>query len=385
MSSAFDSSLASARISKFWELSARFGQEDSAKNIYLNEIVSDRYTLVNGLQILRDELQFAGASISDLKACGADLSLPSVVTTLAYTNCGDRIHQGESTRTYRDVVASRFATLSEIGELKTETFFPTGGGTDDGATLAHVTIAHQLDETWRTQIYEGNSQSFVLAALDLKTHVGRLDLDEQIIYGKTQESLWREPRAACGAIVGALTHFNPRNIVHQRLRRDIGEDNYEFLSTRQILADDGTDITMAVAAAIVAIRGLEKTAMALGKEMDERGMAHLTATTTVNVPFRDDPVIYLARATVFNGIIRIQGLGADASKYSGKILNHLGEKHLLLIYDDLDNDNLPIEEIPYRTKKTVAAADDHHLETTVLEVESGDLGVESGELTVGEI
>ncbi|ALF52414.1 hypothetical protein ACX27_05415 [Nostoc piscinale CENA21] len=378
MSSAFDPSLASARIDKFWELSARFGQEDSAKNIYLNEIVSDRYTLVNGLQILRDELQFAGASISDLKACAADLSLPSVVTTLAYTNCGDRIHQGESTRTYRDVVASRFATLSEIGELKTETFFPTGGGTDDGATLAHVTIAHQLDETWRSQIYAGNSQSFILAALDLKTHVGRLDLGEQLIYGKTQESLWREPRAACGAIVGALTHFNSRNIVHQRLRRDIGEENYEFLSSQQILADDGTDITMAVAAAIVAIRGLEKTAIALGKEMDERGMAHLTATTTVNVPFRDDPVIYLARATVFNGLIRIQGLGADASKYSGKIIHHLGEKHLQLIYDDLDNDNLAIEEIPYRTRKPVVQTYDPQLDITVIDLGSGELGVENG-------
>jgi hypothetical protein len=81
-----------------------------------------------------------------MKACGADMSLPSVVTTLAYTNCGDRIHQGEATKRYRDVVASRFATLSEIGELKLEAFFPAGGGTDNGATLAHVTVAHELDE-----------------------------------------------------------------------------------------------------------------------------------------------------------------------------------------------------------------------------------------------
>jgi hypothetical protein len=347
MPSDFDPSLASVRINKFWELSARFGQEDSAKNIYLNEIVSDRYTLVNGLQILRDELQFAGASISDLKACGADLRLPSVVTTLAHTNCGDRIHQGDSTRSYRDVIASRFATLSEMGELKTEAFFPTGGGTDDGATLAHVTIAHQLDAQWRGQIYQGNSQSFTLAAIDLKTHVGRLDIGDQRIYGKTQESPWRQPRSACGAIVGALTHYNPRNLVHQRIRYDLGEENYNFLTASEISADDGTDIKMAVAAAIVAIRGLEKTAIALGKEMDERGMGHLTATTTINIPFSDDPVIYLARATVFNGVIRIQGLGADATKYKGKIINHAGEKQLLLIYDGLDNDNLPIQEIPY--------------------------------------
>jgi len=343
----FDPSAAVARVEKFWQLSASFGMERNAYHIYLNEIVSDRYALINGLQLLRDELQLAAASDSDMKACGADLSVPSAITTLAYTNCGDRIHQGEAIRCYRDVVGSRFATLSEIGELKPEAFFPTGGGTDDGATLAHVTLAHQLDEPLRRQIYEGNPQSFVLAAIDLKTHVGRLESGEQRIYGKTQESPWRQPRAACGAIVGALTHYNPHNLVHQRIRSDLGEESFNYLASHQILADDGTDITIAVAAAIVAIRGMQNTAFALAQELDERGLGHLTASTTINIPSRDDMVIYLARATVFGGMIRIQGLGTDARKYQGKMTAYKGEKRLILAYDDLDGDDLPIQEIPY--------------------------------------
>ena len=128
----FDASATQKRVDQFWELSASFGMERNAYHNYLNELVSDRYALTQGLQLLRDELQFAAGSSTDMRACGADMSLPSVVTTLAYTNCGDRIHQGEATKRYRDVVASRFATLSEIGELKLEAFFPAGGGTDEG-------------------------------------------------------------------------------------------------------------------------------------------------------------------------------------------------------------------------------------------------------------
>ncbi|MEL7009176.1 MAG: hypothetical protein AAGM29_11305, partial [Cyanobacteria bacterium J06588_4] len=186
MSLTFDAESAQKRIDRFWQLPASFGMERNAYHNYLNEIVSDRYALINGLQLLRDELQLAAASDTDIKVCGADLSLPSVVTTLAYTNCGDRIHQGEVTKRYRDVVASRFATLSEIGELKLEAFFPAGGGTDNGATLAHVTVAHQMDEPLRRRLYAGNPQSMVLVATDLKTHVGRLEEGDRRIYGKTR-------------------------------------------------------------------------------------------------------------------------------------------------------------------------------------------------------
>ena len=105
MSLPFDAVSAQKRIDQFWQLPASFGMERNAYHNYLNEIVSDRYALINGLQLLRDELQFAAYSSTDIHICGADLSLPSVVTTLAYTNCGDRIHQGEVTKRYRDVVA----------------------------------------------------------------------------------------------------------------------------------------------------------------------------------------------------------------------------------------------------------------------------------------
>ncbi|MGB7413543.1 MAG: hypothetical protein WA902_04975 [Thermosynechococcaceae cyanobacterium] len=353
MPTPFDATAAQQRIDQFWQLSASFGMERNAYHNYLNEIVSDRYALIKGLQLLRDELQLAATSDTEMQACGADLSLPSVVTTLAYTNCGDRIHQGEATKRYRDVVASRFATLSEIGELKLEAFFPAGGGTDNGATLAHVTVAHQLDPSLRQRLYAGNPQSMALVAIDLKTHVGRLrDGNQKRTYGKTRESPWREPRAACGAISETLNHYQPHNIIHRRIRDDLGEQNFQYLAQQEILTDDGIDITMAVAAAIVAIRGIRNTAMALTQELDERGLAHLTASTTVNRPSRDDLVIYLARATVFDGQVRLQCLGTHAEKYSGKLVSYAGERRLQLVYNNLDCDHLPVEVISYPVKSS---------------------------------
>ena len=346
----FDIDATQERVDRFWQLGASFGMERNAYHNYLNEIVSDRYALIKGLQILRDELQFAAASPTDIKACGADMSLPSVVTTLAYTNCGDRIHQGEATKRYRDVVASRFATLSEIGELKLEAFFPAGGGTDNGATLAHVTVAHELDEQLKQRVYAGNPKSISLVAIDLKTHVGRLRDGANQVYGQTRESPWREPRAACGAIVGALRNYNPQNLIHRRIRDDLRERNFQYLSNNKILTDDGVDITMAIASVIVAIRGIRNTAMALPQEMDERGVAHLTASTTVNRPSRDDLVIYLARATVFNGKVRIQGLGTEAERYSGRLVQYAKERRLQLRYGDWDCENVPVEEIDYKVR-----------------------------------
>ncbi len=347
----FDAEATQRRVDKFWQLPASFGMERNAYHNYLNEIVSDRYALINGLHILRDELQFAGASETDIKACGADLSLPSVVTTLAYTNCGDRIHQGEATKRYRDVVASRFATLSEIGELKLEAFFPAGGGTDNGETLAHVTVAHELDESLKRKLYAGNPQSISLVAIDLKTHVGRLlEGGKHVVYGCTREAPWREPRAACGAIVGALTNYHSKNLIHRRIRNDLGEQNFEYLANHEIKTDEGVDITMAIASVIVAIQGIRNTAIALASEIDERGLAHLTASTTINRPSRDDLVIYLARATVFNGKVRIQSLGMEAEKYGGSLGQHAGEKRLQLRYDNWNNEGLPVEEILYKVR-----------------------------------
>lgn len=348
----FDPSAATKRLEKFWSLKAQFGLERTAYYVYLNELVSDRYTLVNGLQILRDELQLATDEGNDLHACGADLTLPSVMTTLAHTNCGDRIHQGEATISYVQLVAARFASMSEIGELKLEAFSPTGGGTDDGATLAHVTVAHQLDNTLRAKIYGGNAQSYVLVNIDLKTHVGRQDEGTSITFGRTQESPWREPRAACGAVVGTLKAFNMDNNVHRRIRSDLGEANYKFLSTVGVKAADGTDCTAAVASSIVAIQGMQNTLAAFATELDERGFAHVTASVTVNRVSLDDTIIYLARGTCFNGEIRVQGLGTDARKYKAEVVDHDGDKRLKLIYDGLGLADYPIGTSSYEVRSS---------------------------------
>jgi hypothetical protein len=337
----FDPSLARARLEKFWSLHAEFGMEHNAYRVYLNEIVSDRYVLVNGLQLIRDELQLAGDEEvndgEDVMACGADLGLPSVMTTLAHTNCGDRIHQGEATTSYEQVVASRFATMSEIGEYKLEAFSPTGGGTDDGNTLAHVTAAHMLDEPIRQRFYQGHPGSYLLVNVDLKTHVGRLEVDGRLLLGRTQESKWREPRTACGAVVGTLKSYNEDNAVHRRIRDDLGEANFELLTKRGIKSKDGVDITAAVASSIVAIQGMLNTAKAFETELDERGMGHLTASMTVNRPHIDDTIVYLARATVFGGETRVQGFGTDAARYSARTVEYRGDKRMLLLYDGLDS------------------------------------------------
>lgn len=343
----FDPTAARQRLEHYWAMSAEFGLERTAYFNYLQEIVSDRAVLVRGMQLLRDELQLAlpKSSLGDMAAAGADFSLPSVVSTLAHTNCGDRIHQGEATKGYERVVASRFAMLSEIGELKLEAFAPTGGGTDDGATLAHVTVGHHLDAPLRRRIYEGNARSFELVCVDIKTHCGRLDEGGETRFGITRESPWREPRAACGAIVGMLAAFDANNPVHQRLRRDLGEDNFAFLTARGVRADDGTDITPVVAAAIVALRGKRNVAKALTRELDERGVGALTASITINRVSMPDTVIYLGRASVFEGEIRVQGIDTDASLYGGRNVDLAGGS-LQLTYDGKALTGYPVLTLP---------------------------------------
>ena len=347
----FNPTAAQTRLDKFWRLPTLFGKERNVYRAYLEEIISDRYQLVNGLQLLRDELQFASDDhrSSELSVCGVDLSVPSVCTTVCFTNCGDRIHQGGPLNAYQQAVGARFATLSEIGELKIESFSPTGGGTDDGATLAHVTVAHQLDEPLRQRMYAGHDQTFVLAAFDLSTHVGRhLHADGRVEFGLAQESKWREPRAACGAIVGTLRGFNADNPVHRRLRRDLGEQNFQFLTQHGVRTPDGCDVTAAVAASIVAIQGMLNTAAALTTELDERGVGHLTACVGVNRVAEIDTVIYLARATVFGGKVRVQGLGTDALKYSARLIVHSEEDERIVLVDDgVPMGEHPIREIDY--------------------------------------
>lgn len=355
----FDRSAAKTRLDKLWRLEAEFGTERTANRVLLDELVSDRLQLLSGLQVIRDELQLAiPPGAADRESCAADFSQPSVLTTQAFTNCGDRIHHGE-TDLYRQIVASRFATITEIGSLKPEAFHPTGGGTDDGATLAHVTWAHALDAPLQRRLYEGNPKSFVLCAFDLKTHVGRQDEDGAAIeFGKTQESPWREPRAACGAIVGTLAAYDESNAVHRRLRGTLGEANFELLSKRGVKTSDGIDITAAVAAAIVAVQGMLDTARALGHEMDERGVAHLTASTTVNRPSMRHTMLYFSRATVFDGEIATQGFGVDASKYGGAMVAHRsGTPRLSMTYGGRGARELPIERTRYDVRATAPPSD----------------------------
>ena len=345
----FDPSYARARVEKFWTLDAEFGVEHNAYRVYLNEIVSDRYVLVNGLQLLRDELQLAETG-GDVVACGADLSLPTVMTTLAHTNCGDRIHQGEATTSYEQVVAARFATMSEVGEYKLEAFSPTGGGTDDGNTLAHVTVAHMLDEPIRARLYDGHPASYLLVNIDLKTHVGRLETGGSLVIGRTQESKWREPRTACGAAVGTITAFNEKNGVHRRIRGDLGEANFALLSSKGVKSEEGINVSPAVASSIIAVQGMLNTARALETELDERGVAHLTASMTVNRPHIDDTIVYLARATVFGGETRVQGFGTDASKYGARVIQFGGDLRLQLTYEGRTAQEHSMHSTPYTTR-----------------------------------
>jgi hypothetical protein len=354
----FDPSAAHARLARLWKLKGQFGDERGTNRVFLDEIVSDRLQLLYGMQVLRDELQFAPTpALQDRESAQADFTMPSVVTTIAFTNCGDRIHQGEIDR-YVQVVASRFATVSEIGVLKPESFRPTGGGTDDGATLAHVTWAHVLDEALRNKVYDGNEQSYVACGFDLKAHTGRLDTDSgDVLFGKTQESPWREPRAACGAVVGALTHFDEKNDVHRRIRSDLGEASFAFLTTEGVHTKEGIDIRSTVGAAIVAIQGMLDTAHALQHEMDERGVAHLTASLTVNRSAMGDTMIYLARATVFGGELKRQGFGVDARKYSGEMVPYEGDRRLHLAYDQRAGQDFAIETELYDVRQSYLPGD----------------------------
>mmetsp|Transcript_27726 Transcript_27726/g.65843 ORF Transcript_27726/g.65843 Transcript_27726/m.65843 type:complete len:513 (+) Transcript_27726:65-1603(+) len=360
----FDASIATDRVKKVWKHDARFGMEDEPYHIYFEEIISDRFALTKGLQLIRDELLLAfnrpnhrnedqNLKISDVQECAADLSIPSVLSTCAYTVCGDRICQSSSLRDYNCAVAGRFASLTERGEPKPELFFATGGGTDSGPTLAHVTVAHSIDPVIKKQIYNNNAKSFLLVNIDICTHCGHLDIGKNgvgtlngkkysgvgAIYGQAQESVFRDPRTACGAIVGMLTNFNLQNPVHVRLRNDLGEANYQFLSKNDVPADDGSPCRFLIAAAIIAIQGMRNTLEALGPggELDERGVGHMTAQVQINNGDNNECILYCARGTVFNGEMRVQGLGVDASRYSAKMVTMKdGKKRVKVLYDGTD-------------------------------------------------
>ena len=161
------------------------------------------------------------------------------------------------------------------------------------------------------------------------------------MYGVSQESAFREPRAACGAIVGCIHHFSPENPVHRRLHRDLGDENFAHLTTHPIIADDGsTNVTIMVAAAIVAIQGMKNTLEGLDREIDARGMGHTTASITVNRP-KGQEMIYLARGFVFNGRSYFQGFGTDAKKFDA-CFRFLNLNDVYCVYSDTALGSFPL-------------------------------------------
>ena len=333
-------------LEQLWDIPLKLGQERHPIHAYVHTIGFERRRLIHGCQLLVDDLDFAPGTV------GADFSLPSVISTLAHTTCGDRANRGQPAAVYERALGSRFATRGFVGDTKGEEFTPAGGGTEDGHTLAHVTVAHATDPQIKEMLYDGNPESFVLYNFDLQTHVGitRANRDEGTVVGKTRESRFRTPRPACGAIIGTLFAYDADNRDHARLRHTLGEANFELLSATRITSREGVDITCAVAAAIVALEGMYETIDGLKKELDERGVAHLTASMDINTGTREDTVIQLARATLFDGRVRIQGLGTDASRYAGMFFEHrdvADDKRLQLSYDGSPIDGLPvIDELP---------------------------------------
>mmetsp|Transcript_330 Transcript_330/g.818 ORF Transcript_330/g.818 Transcript_330/m.818 type:complete len:426 (-) Transcript_330:120-1397(-) len=336
------------RIADMWSQPSAFGEEDEPASVYLS-IIANRYALVKGAQLIRDELLLAfnkpgyhnknkSSHSPHLAQCAANLSLPSVLTTCGYTMCGDRICQSRALSQYKSMIAGRFGSMTEGGENKPEFFFATGGGTDSGPTLAHVTVGHALDSAIKKKMYTKNAESCFLCNIDVCTHCGHLDIGSEnkadflgntyakvgTIYGLAQESELRDPRPCCGAIVGMITNFNMHNPVHVRLRSDLGEANWNYLAKNDIKADDGSPVKFLIAAAIIAIQGMRNTVDALGPggELDERGLGHMTAQVQVNNVEGKETLLYCARSTVYGGVIMEQGLGTDATKYQAVMDGH---------------------------------------------------------------
>jgi hypothetical protein len=63
----FDPTMLRARIERFWaRKNSEFGHENLFTHFVLHDILTDRYTLINGFQLIRDELQFAGRGVSSI-------------------------------------------------------------------------------------------------------------------------------------------------------------------------------------------------------------------------------------------------------------------------------------------------------------------------------
>ncbi len=313
-------------------------------HVYIEQLVPDRMTTVSGYQVIRDKLQLD-------PAFGADFAIPSAVVSAAHTNCGDRAN-AESLALYRSAVGARFATLGPTGIETAESFTPPGGVVP-GETLAHVAVGHTVaikDEIMDT-IFR-NPESFFLFTVDSQCHVGQTQNGGKFVFGMTSESKYEDPRAACGAVIGALEHYDHGNMDHVRIRALLGEDNFRYLSGNRITTQSGIDITPAVASSIIALRGMYSAGERLKHELrtaklSGRGAAELTAATTVNIGMEDDLVIPLGRLTIAGENVYVQGLGTDARAYGGSIVDYKGGR-LALSYDGCNKERFSVRKLDFR-------------------------------------
>ncbi len=319
---------------------AAFGMERHAHHIYLDRVAEARFHLARGFQIINDEMRL------NPKHSAATFQMPCMVTALAHSSCVDRV-QDEAHFTYLNDIGRRFGMMSEVGLPRFERHFPAGGGVIDARTIAEVTVSHAVDEAIRSALYAGNPCSGILYSFDIQTHVGRLDSDKATSFGMTRESAYRGQRAACGAVMAALNHADLSNADHSRILSSLGEENVRTLR-RGVIAETGEDITAAVASALLAVRGLEASLPAFAAEMDTHGVAHLTASMVVNRRTRDDTVILLGEGIIFNGRTHSRGFGADASKFSGRVVEHHGDKRMLLTYYGEAPEGFGVRESDYK-------------------------------------
>lgn len=339
----FDPSYAQGRLDLLWSRQMPFGRERNPLHVYIKKIGEDRWILFGDFRRADNPFAFQDQPV------GVNFEKSAVVVpTVAHSLCTDRCNQGEVADTYRHAIGTFFAFKEGSGIPQIERNFTLGGGAEDGAVLAHATSGHSLAGIVR-RLQQGHPQSYFLHGVDIQTHVGLKTLpDRQRQYGVVTEYHGLGERPACGAIMGTLRSYDQKNHVHQRLRRDLGEDNYAYLTEQGVFTSEGIDITPVVAAAIVAVQGLKNTLSALPHELHSRALAHLTASVIVNETASAGRIIYLARATGFHGTSTYQGFDTDAKQYGGSIVDHHdGNLRLELSYNGWRQGAFPITQTHY--------------------------------------
>ena len=284
----FDPSVARERLERLWELAAQFGLERGSNRVFLDEIVSDRLQLLSGppgaarrAAVLpsrrRRRIAKPARPTSPSRASSRPSRSPTAVT--ASTTARSSTTSASS--------RARFATLSELGTLKPEAFHPPAA--------ARTTARRSRTSRGRTsstsrcaaRLRRATPQSFVLCAFDLKTHVGRArraratscSAGRGVLVARAARGVRRDRRRARGVTTSGTTST-------ARIRDDLGEDELRAA----LRADGRAHATKASTSPRSSrrrsspIQGMRDTARALQHEMDERGVAHLTASMTVNRP-----------------------------------------------------------------------------------------------------